>query len=82
MWLGVILCKVKVYLTCCYIPHQEFNYNNLYVLDHDDLVSNVCVDILTHEKIGNVLVVGYFNVKVDDNIMLFIQHVAQKLVSC
>ena len=37
-----------------------------------------------------VLVVGDFkarvgtneNVKVDDNIMLFIQHVAQKLVSC
>ena len=51
MWLGVILCKVKVYLACCYIPHRESNYYNLYELDLDGPYSSVRVDILTYEKI-------------------------------
>ena len=49
---------------------RESNYYNLYELDRHDPLFDVCVDILTHEKIGNVLVVGYFNVKVDDNVII------------
>ena len=44
-------------------PHIEFNYNNLYELDHDDLFAYVCDNILTYENIGKVLVMGDFNVR-------------------
>ena len=65
-------------VACCYLPHRELNYYNLYVLDRDDPFADVCVDILTYEKIGKVLVLGdfnarvgtYQNVEVNDNVMV------------
>ena len=50
-WVKVILCKDNLFLACCYIPHRESNYYNLYQLDPDGPYSSVCVDILTSEKI-------------------------------
>ena len=40
--------------------HRESNYYNLYELDYDDM----CANIHTYEKIGEVLVVGDFNSRV------------------
>ena len=36
MWVEVAFCNLdKLYMRCCYIPHKESNYYNLYDLDHD-----------------------------------------------
>ena len=42
---------------------RESNYYNLHELDHHDPLSNLCVDILTYDKIENVLVVGGSNAR-------------------
>ena len=64
MWVEVTLCKGKLPVACCCILHRESNYYDLYELDRDDHFSNICVDILIYEKIGKVLVVGDFSVRV------------------
>ena len=64
MWVEVTLCKDKLYLACCYMHLRESNYYNLYELDRHDPLFDVCVDILTYEKIGKVLVLGDFNARV------------------
>ena len=77
MWVEVTLCEDKLNVAC-YIPHRESNYYNLYELDRHDPLFDVCVDILTYEKIGKVLVLGdfnarvgtYQNVEVNDNVMV------------
>ena len=63
-WVEITLCKDKLYVACCYIPHRESNYTYFYELDCNDPFSDVCVDILTYEKIGKVLVLGDFNARV------------------
>ena len=61
MWIEVTLCKDKLYLASCYIPHRESNYYKLYKLDSDDPCLNACADNITYVKIGKMLVVGDFN---------------------
>ena len=42
MCIEVTLCKNKLYLAYCYVPHRQSNYNDFDELDSNDPFSYVC----------------------------------------
>ena len=53
--IGQTLDQHLIVYSFVYIPHRKSNCYNLFELDHDDHFSNVCIDILIHEKQGRNL---------------------------
>ena len=58
MWVELTASEHTIYVACCYIPHRESNYHNLYELDHDDPSFNVYAVVLIYEKIEKVFSYG------------------------
>ena len=62
IWIEVNLGKEKFYIVACYIPHKDSNSYSRFGLDCDNpLNTELCHDILSFEKLDEVLIMGDFN---------------------